>query len=82
MGRVARKCPSASPSCDRGFAVVHSGMISNHDETKKDLQARGTHFAVAMISANEPGKISCVRTKKSPSFLGPIPEQSHRETIS
>lgn len=31
-------------SCDRSFAVVHNGMISNHEEIRKGLRDRGHHF--------------------------------------
>ena len=32
-------------SCDRSFAVVHNGMISNHEEIEKALlRDRGNHF--------------------------------------
>ena len=31
-------------SCDRRFAVVHNGMISNHEEIEKGLRDRGHHF--------------------------------------
>jgi glucosamine--fructose-6-phosphate aminotransferase (isomerizing) len=31
-------------SCDRRFAVVHNGMISNHEEIRKGLRDRGHHF--------------------------------------
>src|SRR5262245_11395602 len=31
-------------SCDRSFAAVHNGIISNHEEIRKGLQDRGNHF--------------------------------------
>jgi glucosamine--fructose-6-phosphate aminotransferase (isomerizing) len=31
-------------SCDRSFAVVHNGIISNHEEIRKGLRDRGNHF--------------------------------------
>jgi glutamine---fructose-6-phosphate transaminase (isomerizing) len=31
-------------SCDRSFAVVHNGTISNHEEIRKGLRDRGSHF--------------------------------------
>jgi glutamine---fructose-6-phosphate transaminase (isomerizing) len=31
-------------SCDRSFAVVNNGVISNHEVIKKELQDRGNHF--------------------------------------
>jgi glutamine---fructose-6-phosphate transaminase (isomerizing) len=31
-------------SCDRSFAVVHNGIISNHKKIKKELRNRGNHF--------------------------------------
>ena len=31
-------------SCDRSFAVVHNGIISNHEEIRKGLRDRGHHF--------------------------------------
>jgi glucosamine--fructose-6-phosphate aminotransferase (isomerizing) len=31
-------------SCDRSFAVVHNGMLSNHEEIRKGLRDRGHHF--------------------------------------
>jgi glucosamine--fructose-6-phosphate aminotransferase (isomerizing) len=31
-------------SCDRSFGVVHNGIISNHEEIRKGLRDRGSHF--------------------------------------
>jgi glucosamine--fructose-6-phosphate aminotransferase (isomerizing) len=31
-------------SCDRSFAVVHNGVIANHEILKKELHDRGNHF--------------------------------------
>jgi glutamine---fructose-6-phosphate transaminase (isomerizing) len=31
-------------SCDRSFAVVHNGVIANHQALKKELRDRGNHF--------------------------------------
>jgi glutamine---fructose-6-phosphate transaminase (isomerizing) len=31
-------------SCDRSFAVVHNGVIANHEALKKELRDRGNHF--------------------------------------
>jgi glucosamine--fructose-6-phosphate aminotransferase (isomerizing) len=31
-------------SCDRSFALVHNGIISNHERIRKELQDRGNHF--------------------------------------
>jgi glutamine---fructose-6-phosphate transaminase (isomerizing) len=31
-------------SCDRRFGVVHNGIISNHEEIRKGLRDRGSHF--------------------------------------
>jgi glutamine---fructose-6-phosphate transaminase (isomerizing) len=31
-------------SCDRNFGVVHNGIISNHEEIRKGLRDRGSHF--------------------------------------
>lgn len=32
-------------SCDRSFAVVHNGIISNHEALRSDLRARGHGFS-------------------------------------
>src|SRR5882724_11831048 len=41
--RVAGK-RSPHLSCDRSFAVVHNGIISNYGDLKTELQKSGNHF--------------------------------------
>ena len=31
-------------SCDRSFALVNNGVISNHEEIRKEIRDRGSHF--------------------------------------
>ena len=43
-GRVSQENAHPHLSCDRSFAVVHNGTISNYRDLKIELQKRGNHF--------------------------------------
>jgi glutamine---fructose-6-phosphate transaminase (isomerizing) len=43
-GGVSQENAHPHLSCDRSFAVVHNGIISNHEKIKKELRDRGNHF--------------------------------------
>ncbi len=113
-GGVSAKNAHPHLSCDESFAVVHNGIISNHQFLRSELELRGHRFAsetdtevlahlleefyvggvsvedafvralrrlegsfaVAMISAHEPGKIFCAR-EKSPLILGIDSEKNY-----
>jgi glucosamine--fructose-6-phosphate aminotransferase (isomerizing) len=44
QGGVSQENAHPHLSCDRNFAVVHNGTISNHEAITKKLQDRGNHF--------------------------------------
>jgi glutamine---fructose-6-phosphate transaminase (isomerizing) len=43
-GDVSQENAHPHLSCDRSFAVVHNGIISNYGDLKTELQKRGNHF--------------------------------------
>ena len=43
-GGISQENAHPHLSCDRSFAVVHNGIISNYGDLKKELQKRGNHF--------------------------------------
>jgi glucosamine--fructose-6-phosphate aminotransferase (isomerizing) len=43
-GGVSQENAHPHLSCDRSFAVVHNGIISNYSDLKTELQKRGNHF--------------------------------------
>jgi glucosamine--fructose-6-phosphate aminotransferase (isomerizing) len=43
-GGVSRENAHPHLSCDRSFGVVHNGIISNHEEIRRGLRDRGSHF--------------------------------------
>ena len=43
-GDVSKENAHPHLSCDRSFAVVHNGIISNYGDLKTELQKRGNHF--------------------------------------
>jgi glutamine---fructose-6-phosphate transaminase (isomerizing) len=44
-GGVSRENSHPHLSCDRAFAVVHNGIISNHHQLRAELQQRGHTFS-------------------------------------
>jgi glucosamine--fructose-6-phosphate aminotransferase (isomerizing) len=44
-GGVSRENAHPHLSCDKSFAVVHNGIISNHQTLRAELQSRGHHFS-------------------------------------
>lgn len=44
-GGVSRENAHPHLSCDRSFAVAHNGIISNHEDLKRGLRARGHDFS-------------------------------------
>jgi glutamine---fructose-6-phosphate transaminase (isomerizing) len=43
-GDVSQENAHPHLSCDRSFAVVHNGIISNYEDLKTELQKQGNHF--------------------------------------
>jgi glutamine---fructose-6-phosphate transaminase (isomerizing) len=43
-GDISQENAHPHLSCDRSFAVVHNGIISNYGDLKTELQKRGNHF--------------------------------------
>ena len=43
-GGVSQENAHPHLSCDRSFAVVHNGIISNYEDLKTELQKQGNHF--------------------------------------
>ncbi len=43
-GEVSQDNAHPHLSCDRQFAVVHNGTISNHEQLKREIQKSGRHF--------------------------------------
>src|SRR5262245_17679242 len=46
-GGIAQENAHPHLSCDQNFAVVHNGIISNHEELKTSLLNRGKHFFIS-----------------------------------
>jgi len=44
-GGVSRENAHPHLSCDRAFAVVHNGIVSNYQTLRQELQSRGHHFS-------------------------------------
>jgi len=44
-GGVSRENAHPHLSCDKNFAVVHNGIVSNHQALRKELQSRGHQFS-------------------------------------
>lgn len=43
-GEVSQENAHPHLSCDRQFAVVHNGIVSNHEKLKTEIQKRARHF--------------------------------------
>jgi len=43
-GGVSQENAHPHLSCDRSFAVVHNGIISNYQSLREELRSRGNHF--------------------------------------
>ena len=44
-GGVSQENAHPHLSCDKNFAVVHNGIISNHQDLRSELKNRGHHFS-------------------------------------
>jgi len=44
-GGVSRENAHPHLSCDKTFAVVHNGIVSNYQALRKELQSQGHHFS-------------------------------------